>query len=279
MPVDHYENFPVASWLLPRALRRPVEAIYAFARSADDLADEGTRTPAERLAALQGYREELERIAAGEAPATPLFEALARAIAAHRLPMQPFHDLLDAFTQDVTCARYADFGQVLDYCRRSANPVGRLMLHLYGCAQPPSIARSDSICTALQLVNFLQDVARDWAIGRVYLAQDELRAAGIDEAQIAQGRADERWARFMRAQAQRAIGMLEDGAPLAHALPGRAGLELRLVVAGGLRIARRVQAVGGDVFRRRPVLGWRDWLAMAGHAAWYRFPESPEPAR
>jgi phytoene synthase len=272
MPVDHYENFPVASWVLPRALRRPVEVIYAFARSADDFADEGDRPAAERLAALDGYRRELGRIEAGEPPHTELFRELAAVVAAHRLPLAPFRDLLDAFTQDVTCTRYADFAEVLDYCRRSANPVGRLLLHLYGCAHPQALARSDRICSALQLVNFLQDVARDWAIGRVYLAQDELRAAGIDETQIAQGRVDERWTGFMHAQAQRAIGMLEEGAPLARTLPGRAGLELRLVVAGGLRIARRVQAVGGDVFRTRPVLGWRDWLAMAGCAAWYRFP-------
>lgn len=269
MPVDHYENFPVASWVLPRALRRPVEVIYAFARSADDFADEGDLAPAERLAALQAYRDELARIAGGEQPSTPLFRDLAQVIAAHRLPLAPFHDLLDAFTQDVTCRRYADFAQVLDYCRRSANPVGRLLLHLYGCARPACIERSDRICTGLQLVNFLQDVARDWAIGRVYLAQDELRAAGIDESRIAQGWVDERWSRFMHAQAERAAGMLTSGAPLARELPGRAGIELRLVVAGGLRIARRVQAVGGDVFRRRPVLGWRDWVAVAARAAWY----------
>ena len=279
MPVDHYENFPVASWVLPRALRRPIEVIYAFARTADDLADEGDRAPAQRLAALQAFREELVRIAGREPARTPLFRDLASVIDTHRLPLAPFHDLLDAFTQDVTCTRYADFAQVLDYCRRSANPVGRLLLHLYGRAEPGSLARSDSICTALQLVNFLQDVARDWTIGRVYLAQDELRAAGIDESQIAQGRVDDRWSGFMHAQAERAAGMLVLGAPLARELPGRAGLELRLVVAGGLRIARRVQAVRGDVFRRRPVLGWRDWMAVAARAAWYPPATAAEVAR
>ena len=269
MPVDHYENFPVASWVMPARLRRPVELVYAFARSADDLADEGEAPAAERLAALDAYRAELDRIDAGESPHTGLFRDFAPMIAAHRLPTGLFRDLLDAFSQDVVKTRYATFGEVLDYSRRSADPVGRLLLHLFERTEPPLPAWSDSICSALQLINFLQDVAIDWQKGRVYLAQNELAAAGLDESWIAEGRVDDRWRAFMAAQVGRAGAMLESGAPLARALPGRVGLELRMIVSGGLRIVHRLQRVRGDVFRQRPVLGATDWLAIAGRTLWF----------
>lgn len=162
MSVDHYENFPVASLLLPAELRRPIEVIYRFARSADDIADEGDASPDERLAGLNAYRAELDRIAAGSVPLTPLFVALAEVIAANKLPIQLFRDLLDAFAQDVVKTRYADYPELLDYCRRSANPVGRLVLHLFGRTEPEHLEQSDCICTALQLINFWQDVAVDW---------------------------------------------------------------------------------------------------------------------
>ena len=152
MPVDHYENFPVASWLLPKRLRRPVEAIYRFARSADDIADEGDASPAERLAQLAAYHAELDRIERGETPTDPVFGPLADAIRTHAIPLAPFRDLLSAFAQDVEKKRYASFGEVMDYCRRSANPVGRLMLHLYGDHDPRHLAYSDAICSSLQLI-------------------------------------------------------------------------------------------------------------------------------
>ena len=162
MPVEHYENFPVASWLLPRHLRHPIETIYAFARSADDFADEGSLAIPERLALLQNYRVELDRIAANSPASSPLFADLGNIIREHELPIQLFHDLLDAFTQDVTKTRYADFPELMDYCRRSADPVGRLLLHLYQLATPQNLAWSDSSCSALQLINHWQDVAIDW---------------------------------------------------------------------------------------------------------------------
>lgn len=162
MSVDHYENFPVASLLVPPHLRRPIAVIYHFARSADDLADEGTDPPAARLAALAAYRAELERIAAGTLPQLPLFADLAQVIRDHKLPLQLFHDLLDAFAQDVVKTRYANYTELLDYCRRSANPVGRLVLHLFGRTESARLQESDAICTALQLINFWQDVAIDW---------------------------------------------------------------------------------------------------------------------
>jgi squalene synthase HpnC len=269
MPVDHYENFPVASWVMPGRLRRPVELIYAFARSADDIADEGDAAPGARLAGLDAYRAELDRIEAGEMPQGRLFRDLAQVIAVHRLPLDLFRDLLDAFAQDVVKTRYATFAEVLDYSRRSANPVGRLMLHLFERTEAPMPEWSDSICSALQVITFLQDVDVDWRKGRVYLAQDELAAAGIDESWIAQQRVDDRWRAFMSSQVGRAGAMLASGAPLARALPGRVGLELRMIVSGGLRIVHRLEQVDGDVFRHRPVLGALDWLAIAGRTLWF----------
>jgi squalene synthase HpnC len=267
MSVGHYENFPVASWLLPRDLRPAVAAIYWFARSADDFADEGDAPPAERLARLDAYRDDLRRIAEGAAPGSPVLARLAPVIAAHALPLQPFGDLLDAFSQDVVKQRYASFAEVLDYCCRSANPVGRLMLHLFRAAGAENIRRSDEICTGLQLANFWQDVAVDWAKGRLYLPQDELARFGASETQIAAGRVDDAWRRLMAFQVARTRALLQSGAPLARALPGRTGWELRLVVQGGLRILERIDRAGGDVFRHRPVLRAPDWSLVFWRAA------------
>ena len=267
MSVGHYENFPVASWLLPRRLRPAVAAIYWFARTADDFADEGDAPAPERLARLDAYRADLARIAAGREPDSPVLARLAPVIGAHALPFQPFHDLLNAFSQDVVKQRYASFDEVLDYCRRSANPVGVLMLHLFGAAGADNVRRSDAICTGLQLANFWQDVAIDWAKGRLYLPQDDLARFGVSEAQIAAGRVDDAWRRTMGFQVARTRAMLQSGAPLARALPGRIGWELRLVVQGGLRILERIDRAGGDVFRHRPVLRAPDWSLMFWRAA------------
>ncbi len=263
MPVDHYENFPVASLLLPRTLRQPVEVIYRFARSADDLADEGDTPSWERLQRLAAYQENLDRIEAGTPPDDPLFQELARVIAAYRLPVQLFRDLLDAFTQDVTQTRYADYPELLDYCRRSANPVGRLLLHLFGRTGPEQLEQSDCICSALQLVNFWQDVAIDWQKGRIYLPLEDLERFGVGPADIATGKAHAGWRRLLQFQVDRTRALMLAGAPLVHHLPGRLGWEIRFTVQGGLRILERIEQAGHDVFRQRPVLGLRDWLAIA----------------
>lgn len=266
MPPHHYENFPVGSWALPRRLRPAIHAIYRFARTADDLADEGEATPAERLAALAAYRQALARIEAGDIPTDPVFAPLAAAIAAHALPMAPFYDLLSAFEQDVTTTRYADFGEVVAYCRRSANPVGRLMLALFGEHDAQSLAMSDGICTALQLINFLQDVEQDWARGRVYLPQADLARFKVSEQQIAQRDTSGLWSAMMLFQIERARKMLAAGAPLGMRLKGRFGLELRLIIMGGDTILRKLHASGGDIFTQRPVLTKRDWLHMVYRA-------------
>lgn len=267
MGVDHYENFPVASWLLPVRFRRPVELIYAFARSADDFADEGDLAPQTRLAQLAAYSAELDRIDAGLPPTQDLFIRLAPLIAEHRLPVQLFRDLLSAFSQDVTKHRYADFGEVMDYCRRSANPVGRLLLQLYGETTPRSLAYSDGICASLQLINFLQDVEIDYRKGRIYLPQDEMQRYGVTEEQIAAGDTSGGWSRLMRHQIERARRMLRAGAPLGRVLKGRLGLELRMIVMGGERILRKLHDTDADVFRRRPVLEVKDWAYMFLRAA------------
>ncbi len=262
MPNSHYENFPVASPLLPPALRAPVRVIYAFARSADDLADEGHATPAERIAALDAYRAELDRIDAGGAPQDALFIALRATLSERGLSTQPLRDLLSAFTQDVTTTRYESFGELLDYCRRSADPVGRIMLALFGESRPEALAQSDAICSSLQIINFLQDVAIDWEKSRIYLPGEDLRRFGVSEQQIAERMVDDHWRRLMQFEIDRARQMMRFGAPLARRLPGRMGWELRLVVLGGLRILEKIEAVGHDVFRQRPTLDKSDWLRL-----------------
>lgn len=277
MAVDHYENFPVASLLMPAALREPVIALYGFARNADDIADEGDAAPAQRLAQLDACRAQLDRIDAGQTPTDAIHARLAHAVRAHDLPLALCRDLIDAFAQDVTQTRYADYAQLLEYCRRSANPVGRLLLRLYRHEDALSLERSDAICTALQLINHWQDVAIDWRKnpeghppGRVYLPLADMAAHGVSEAHIAAQRVDANWVALMRCQVERARALMLHGAPLALALPGRLGWELRLIVHGGLRILARIEAAGYDVFRQRPTLGLRDWLAIGRHALFYR---------
>jgi len=264
--VGHYENFPVASRFVPAALRPAVVAIYRFARGADDLADEGDVLPAQRIAALAAYDAALNRIAAGETPSEPPFPALAQAIRAHGLPMPPLHDLLSAFTQDVSVGRYSTYADLADYCRRSANPVGRLLLALYRADTPANLAMSDAICTGLQLTNFWQDIGIDWAKDRVYLPQEDLDRFGVPVAQIAQARVDDRWRTLLAFETARARALLVSGRPLTRVLPWRLGLELKAVIAGGLRILDRIDAVQGDVFTQRPQLGARDWCVVAYHA-------------
>ena len=266
MSVGHYENFPVASRLVPAPLRPAVVAIYRFARAADDLADEGDAPPAERLAALAAFDAALAEIGGGGTPAAPPFPALAEAVRRHGLPLAPLHDLLSAFRQDVTVGRYATYADLLDYCRRSAEPVGRLLLALYRAQAPENLRASDAVCTGLQLVNFWQDVAVDWRKDRVYLPQEDLDRFGVPIAQVAEGRADAAWRALMAFEVGRARALLESGRPLTRALPWRLGLELAAVIEGGLRICARIDAVGGDVFARRPVLRTRDWCAVAYHA-------------
>src|SRR5690554_3167147 len=279
MSIDHYENFPVASILLPARLRPAVRDIYRFARSADDIADEGTALPEQRLKQLTAYRQALDAIQnTGMAPThddtlRAVFEPLAKTVRHHALPLQPFFDLLSAFEQDVRKNRYENDAELLDYCRRSANPVGHLMLCLYEANQPQHLTWSDAICTGLQLTNFWQDVAIDWEKDRVYLPRDIMLQHQLDEHFIAAqtGRTmplphHPAWHAVMRRQTQQARQFLQSGLPLCRALGGRIGFELRLVVHGGLRILERLDELNYDVFHQRPTLGKRDWIRLLARA-------------
>ncbi|MEO7493720.1 MAG: squalene synthase HpnC [Massilia sp.] len=268
MPVDHYENFPVASVLLPKRLVPAVEAIYAFARSADDIADEGDAAPAERLAALHAYENALAGISRGEPATDPMFARLAATIAKYKLPLQPFYDLLSAFKQDVVTTRYADFPALLDYCSRSANPVGLLMLSLYRAAEAHNVEQSNAICSSLQLINFLQDVRIDREKDRIYIPLDDLARFAVAPEQLDRQLADAAFRALMSFEVRRARALMMSGAPLAKRLPGRIGWELRLVVQGGLRILEAIERVDYDVFARRPRLRMPDWCAIGWRALW-----------
>jgi squalene synthase HpnC len=261
-PLTHYENFPVASILLPARLRPAVQVIYAFARSADDIADEGDALPAERLAGLQRYETALSEIEDQAPQQDPLFAALAGVMRQYRLPATPLRALLSAFRQDVVTTRYRTFADLLDYCARSADPVGAMMLHLYGQADARNLRESNAICSALQLINFWQDVGVDWQKSRIYIPQEDLQRFGVQERDIATAAITPAWRELMAFEVARTRAMLLSGVPLALRLPGRIGWELRLVVQGGMRILERIEQADYDVFHRRPKLGARDWLLI-----------------
>lgn len=276
---SHYENFPVGSLLLPKRLREPIALIYHFARQADDFADEGNLSVEERLRLLNAFEDELKLIEAYIQPSTDFFKTLAQTIKKHHLPYTPFFDLLDAFKQDVVKTRYENFNEVLDYCRRSANPVGLLLLHLYQANTEKNIEYSNAICSALQLINFLQDIAIDFKKNdgkqRIYMCQDELKKYGMTEAQIqtyVDGQTiNAQWINFMHFNLQRAQRMLNQGKPLGRILKGRIGLEMCMIIAGGERIIAKITNVNGDVFQRRPILNAWDWCLVFCKAIWLKF--------
>ena len=269
MSTDHYENFPVASWLCPAALRDAVTAIYHFARTADDIADEGNAAPEQRQADLARYRLGLQAAAAG-APldgAWPaVFRPLAAAISRHQLPVHLLDDLLDAFLQDTGNPRHANRAQLLDYCTRSANPIGRLMLHLAGVSDAVSLAQSDAVCTALQLINFWQDPSVDLPRGRHYVPLADAQRHGLSLDTLAAQPDSAATQALLRELCQWAAELMRQGAPLACRLPGRFGWELRLVVQGGLRILERIERLQYRTLQQRPVLGARDLPVMAWRA-------------
>lgn len=264
-PSEHYENFPVASWLCPPRLRPPIAAIYWFARTADDMADEGSADADSRLADLAEFRDDLQRAGQG-APASgrwpDVFEPLAQMIPAFRLPVRELGHLLDAFEQDVRYTaqgrRYQDDTELIAYCARSANPVGRLLLHLYDVHDAESLLRSDQICTALQLINFWQDLQRDIARGRWYPSREQMSRHGVTETELQQDAPSAAAARMVAACCDAARARMHAGAPLARQLPGRAGWELRLVIEGGLRILDKIVAIDHASWRERPRIGKLD---------------------
>ncbi len=269
--VSHYENFPVASRLCPPHLRPAIVAIYGFARTADDIADEGDALPQARLDDLAAYRADLMATAAGLPPSTRwanVFGPLGPMIRQFALPVDLLADLLSAFEQDVVKQRYASQAELLDYCRRSANPVGRLLLHLYGVQDAASLAQSDCICTALQLINFWQDLSVDIPRGRIYLPADAWAEHGVDEAQLLRLDSNSNTINLIAAHVNQARAMMLKGSQLVKKVPGRGGWELRLVVQGGLRILDKIEALGFDTLRRRPKLNAWDVAVMGWRALW-----------
>ena len=258
MAAGHYENFPVASVLLPRRMRPHIAAIYAFARTADDVADEPGREPSERLSLLEDLGERLDEAARGSAT-DPIFIALADTIERCALPVSLLHDLLSAFRQDVTVHRYARWADVDDYCRRSANPVGRLVLRVAGVRDSAADRASDDVCTALQLANFWQDFGRDWQNGRLYVPADEMdRHGATTEALVSEGVTPEAWRAALRACVERTWRLFHRGRPVTDAVRGRLRWELRATWLGGTRILEKIEALGYDTLRQRPSLGAAD---------------------
>ena len=269
--VEHYENFPVASFLCPPRLRPAITAIYWFARTADDLADEGNALPAKRLADLADYRADLLACVAGKRVSDrwpEVFTRLRPVILQFALPTALLEDLLNAFEQDVTKTRYASQAELLDYCRRSANPVGRLLLHLYKVTDTKSLEQSDSICTALQLINFWQDLGLDIPRGRIYLPFDSFAQHGVDEAMLLRQDVNPATTALVAANVSWAQTLMLQGAPLVKKIPGRAGWELRLVVQGGLRIAEKIGQLNFATLQQRPKLNAWDGVVMLWRAVW-----------
>ena len=282
-PITHYENFPVASFLCPAHLRAPIAAIYHFARTADDIADEGDATAQQRLDELQAYRRDLDaevEAASAGSTATPsthwphVFAPLQQALQTFQLPPQLLHDLLDAFVQDTrksaAAEGYATQADLLDYCRLSANPIGRLLLHLYGIADAQALQRSDAICSALQLINFWQDLSVDIPRGRYYLPADDCKQFKVAPSDILQRQQTPNATQLIAHCCSFARALMVSGAPLAHQIPGRAGWELRLVVQGGLRILDKIEALQFATLNQRPALRWWDVPVMLWRAVWMR---------
>ena len=279
----HYENFPVASILLPPSMRTHIAAVYAFARTADDFADEGQLSPARRLDLLEGWRERLHAAArdetairpprSGEPPDTEsLFRQLAATMRARLLPVELFDDLLSAFRQDVTVHRYATWPDLLDYCRRSANPVGRLVLRIAGYDDARLDRWSDAVCTALQLTNFWQDLKVDYSRGRIYVPAADMRLHHAVETSLSGPRMTAEWRRLAEALVSRTRQLFEEGRPVCDAVSGRLKLELRATWLGGMRILDRIETAGFDTLQRRPVIGagdlpWFLWRTLLWRAS------------
>lgn len=269
---SHYENFPVAR-LIPRELRPHVAAVYAFARTADDIADEGwdpdspnTAKPEERVQALEAFEADLLRAAAGKSVRPQyawIFIPLAHTIRSRGLPVELFSDLLSAFRQDCTKRRYADFAEVLDYCRRSANPIGRLVLLLHGHRDETMFTRSDAICTALQLANFWQDVGVDWNKDqRVYIPLEDWETFGLQEADFAAGETSEAFRQCLRFQVSRTHELFTKGRSLPASLPFPLSWEIRLTWLGGTTILRKIRAIQYATLNQRPVISRQDKIRI-----------------
>ena len=277
--IQHYENFPVASWLCPPHLRPAIVAIYNFARTADDIADEGSATAQERLDDLATYRADLYAAQLADTNVKTLsnqwesvFVPLQSAIAQFNLPVPLLNNLLSAFEQDIRKTRdhegYVNEAELLDYCSRSANPVGRLLLHLYGIHDADALRMSDHICTALQLINFWQDLSQDIPRGRFYLPLESCAEFGVSKTDLLNLKQTPNATNLIASQAMNTLSTMQKGIQLAHILPGRAGWELRFVIQGGLRILDKIKGLNYAMLENRPKLNKFDFVVIAWRALW-----------
>lgn len=263
--LGHYENFPVVTWFLPAKLRQPFCDVYAFCRWSDDLGDE-LDSPEEALRLLDWWRTELQACPSGEAR-HPVFVALRETLRNHDLALEPFHDLITAFERDQRQTRYETYADLLDYCRYSANPVGRILLRLTGSESPRTLELSDDVCTGLQLINFWQDVARDWEIGRVYLPREDREQFGASETHIAKRHPTDAFRALLCCEVDRAEALLNQGRELGQLVDRSIRLDIRLFALGGLRICEKIRKQQHDVLTSRPrlnkgdlpLLFWRAW--------------------
>jgi squalene synthase HpnC len=260
----HYENFPVASKLVPKRLRRHVAALYAFARIADDFSDEPEYDGVRRERLLD-WRRQLDEIGS-KPPSHPVFLALGATLKELDLPKAPFDDLLSAFLQDTEKSRYANFDEVADYCRRSACPVGRIVLMIHGYRDEELFRYSDAICTALQLANFWQDVSVDLKKDRIYIPEEDFKAHGYSEADLRMGVCNERYRNLMKFEVARARALFDQGRPLLERLRFPLSLEIRLTWLGGMQILKMIRRIDFDTVRTRPALTKRDWIPLAARA-------------
>jgi squalene synthase HpnC len=263
----HYENFTVASWLLPRQLRQHMAYVYAYCRWSDNLADE-MGSAQESLALLDWWHDELTACFEGRA-SHPVFVALRDTIEEFELPIDPFRDLLVAFRQDQRKSRYATFDELLEYCRHSANPVGHIVLHLGRSYNEQTVSLSDSICTGLQLANFWQDVSRDFERGRIYLPAETMQRFGYDETRFATRRANDAFRQMLRCEVDRAESYLTGGRPLVKMMPPPLRIDVALFIDGGLAVLGAIRRLNYDVWTKRPTVGKLQKLRLLA-AAWWR---------
>ncbi|MBU6460274.1 MAG: squalene synthase HpnC [Proteobacteria bacterium] len=258
----HYENFPVASFFIPKKIRPAIISIYNFARTADDLADEGSLPDIVRLNQLNHLTQDLDSLRQGKTPRSTLMKALGNTISDYQLSFENFDCLLKAFRQDTWKKYYATRTELLQYCQYSANPIGHILLELFNVDTPQNIIWSDSICTGLQLVNFWQDIAIDYKKSRIYLPQDKLNQFQVTESQIKNGDTSGNWWPMLKDQLEDASFFLQQGYPLIHNLPPRFSLELRFIIAGGLKIIEKITLTQGDIFHNRPTIKTVDWFKI-----------------
>jgi squalene synthase HpnC len=273
---SHYENFLVVSWLLPRRLHQPMFNLYAYCRTVDDLGDEAE---GDRLALLDAWERQLAACFAGQPVEHPVFTALAGTVREYGLPIEPFCDLIQANRQDQTVSRYETYADLLGYCRCSANPVGRLVLMLFGYRDEQRFGLSDATCTALQLANFWQDVARDYGMGRVYIPREDMRRFGCDEQAIRSGTVDAGWQALMEFEVERTHALFRTGEQLVPLVERKLQLDLRLFTLGGREILHCIERQGYDVLSRRPTVSPVRQLGLLARALVSPLHPSPSPLR